>query len=778
MAWAGRPGGRDGAGGRASVRSAVFASPLRALRRGSGVGWSDGLVGLRHGLAASIDHEVASRRLFPWIAVTYGIGILIAFAADTPLSSVPPLMTGIVLAAAAVLSRHRFPRFVALVAAASLCFGFAAAVIRLGAVEAPVLQRLTMSRLEGFVESVEERPTGGRVVIRPVKLAGIDEAARPARVRVTVRALAGIAPGDYVTGAARLLPPPEAARPGGYDFARDAYFRGIGAVGSISGKIRRIDPAPSAPGVSLKAAAWVDSGRNALTTRIAGAIGGQAGAVSAALVTGKRGLIDEHTNDILRAAGIYHIVSISGLHMVLAAGVFFWVTRALLALSPALVLGWPIKKVAALVGMAGASAYCVFSGADVATERSLLMILVMQGAILVDRPALSLRNLAVSALLVLTREPEAVLGPSFQMSYAAVAGLIAFAEWQRARRPRHEAGDHLRRIALWVGGALAGILGTTLVATLATGPFSAFHFQNLQPYGLIGNAATLPLVSLAVMPAAVIGVVALPFGLDRPVWIAMGWATQAVLHLSEWVAGFPSATMIVPAYGAAALGLLTLAILCATLFGSALRWMAIVPATLGALLAWSVAKPDVYVARDGAGVAVRGQDGRLAIMGRVPSFTVEQWLKADGDARRAGDPTLTMGARCDRIGCTIALADGQAVSYLTDRRGLARDCARAVLVVTRFAAPSGCSGATLIDTAFRAGHGATALRTTPTGFDIRSARRPGETRPWLANHDASARRVPIGKSARDRSTARPEPRPTTDRPADGPSRSSDDSADP
>lgn len=171
------------------------------------------------------------------------------------------------------------------------------------------------------------------------------------------------------------------------------------------------------------------------------------------LITGKRGLIDDHSNDILRAAGIYHIVSISGLHMVLAAGVFFWITRALLALSPTLALGWPIKKIAAVAGMAGAFAYDVFSGSDVATERSLIMILVMQAAILFDRPALSLRNLALSALIVLTREPETLLGPSLQMSYAAVAGLIAFAEWERRRRRVAEAGDPLKRAACGLGAS-------------------------------------------------------------------------------------------------------------------------------------------------------------------------------------------------------------------------------------------------------------------------------------------------------------------------------------
>jgi competence protein ComEC len=413
--------------------------------------------------------------------------------------------------------------------------GFAAAVLRVRAVDAPVLQQVLVSPMEGFVESVEERPTGGRLLVRPLTIERLGAAPPPTRVRVTARSLDGIRSGDWIRATVRLLPPPEPARPGGYDFARDSFFRGIGAVGSVSGRLSRIEP-KSSPGPWLTLSAVVDRARNDLTGRIAGAIGGQPGAVAAALVTGKRGLIEEPTNDALRAAGIYHIVSISGLHMVLAAGVFFSFTRALLALSPALALGWPLKKIAACVGMAGATAYNFFSGSEIATERSLIMILVMQGAILFDRPALSLRNLAISALIVLTLHPEALLGPSFQMSYAAVAALIAMAEWFRARRDPGEEG-WVARAWRWVVATMVGLLLTTLVAGLATGPFGAYHFQTLQPYGLLGNAVTLPLVSLVVMPFGVLGVVALPFGLDRPIWAVMGYAVGAVLSLAGWVAG-------------------------------------------------------------------------------------------------------------------------------------------------------------------------------------------------------------------------------------------------
>jgi competence protein ComEC len=246
--------------------------------------------------------------LFPWLAVAFGVGIGLAFAADGPLSSWAPLIGGLLAAGAALVVRGRPVPLAIILALAMAFFGFLATVMRMAMVEAPILTRLTIGSASGFVESLEERGSGGRLVLVNPKLDGVAAERWPARIRVSTRSLAGIKPGDYVKGTMRLLPLPEASWPGGYDFARDAYFRGIGAVGSVSGRLATIDP-PVAPSLALRVAAGIDRARNALTARIAETIGGQAGAVAAALITGKRGLIDEQTNDILRAAGIYHVVS-------------------------------------------------------------------------------------------------------------------------------------------------------------------------------------------------------------------------------------------------------------------------------------------------------------------------------------------------------------------------------------------------------------------------------------------------------------------------------------
>jgi competence protein ComEC len=416
-------------------------------------------------------------------------------------------------------------------------------------------------------------------------------------------------------------------------------------------------------------------------------------------------------------------------------------------------LFWPVKKIAAAVAMAGATAYCVFSGAEVATQRSLVMTLVMLGAILADRPALSMRNLAIAAILVLAREPEALLGPSFQMSFGAVAALIALAA-HLAGRP----GDDLAARGL-AGRALArlkagvtGLLATTLVASLATGPFGAYHFQTANPFGLVGNALTLPLVSFVVMPGAVLGVLAAPFGLDGPVWQVIGLAVAQVLAAAEWVSGFPGSALVVPAFATAAVLLFGLALVVATLPVSPLRLAALAPGLAALWIAATPARFDLHVDREGAGAAVRAGEGRLAVLGRPSGFVVEQWLRADGDAREAADPSLRRDARCDGLGCVARGPGGAAVAYVAERRAFPEDCARAAVVVSRWRAPRDCTAPLVLDRAFLEAEGAAAVRFRPEGPRVVTVRSPAGLDPEEARRirlDAAPARAgePAGAGA-------------------------------
>lgn len=701
------------------------------------------------GLAA----EVEQRRLFPWLAVAFGVGILVYFGATVgePVLAAP-LVLALALAALlpAVAARPVARAF--LLGGIAAVLGFLAGAWRVASVASPILARTTIAPLTGVIESLDEREDGARLVILVESFGTLEARGRPTRVRVSHKRAQALKPGDFIAAQARLSPPPEAARPGGYDFARDAFFRGIGAVGSLVGRIE-VKPPPRPPSLRLRMAAAVDDARNALTRRITDANGGQAGAVAAALVTGKRGLIDAQTNEVLRAAGIYHVVSISGLHMVLAAGVVFWLVRAILATVPFLALHWPIKKIAAAFAMLGVTAYCVFSGWDIAAERALIMTLVMLGAILVDRPALSMRNLALAALIALAREPDGLLGPSFQMSFAAVAGLIACARHLDGSFLKRETDGRIVRALATMAATVIATLATTLVAQIATAPFSTYHFQAVQPFGIVGNALTLPLVSLAVMPAAVIGILAYPFALDQPVWWLMGQAVRGMLTISTWISSFGHASVVIPAFGTGALLLLSAALIVLALPVSGLRWLGLAPAMLGVALAATPVRNDVYIDREGGGAAIRDRSGRLVSLGRPPAFVMEQWLKADGDGRKAKDVIAGTPGRCDRLGCTIETPDGRKVALLKDGRAFAEDCARADILVARLDAPPGCGTGLIVDRTFLAGHGATAIRFTPDGPRLVTARMPGETVPWRPSRATAA--VPPA----------PPPRPSAPNPA-------------
>ncbi|MGL4637702.1 MAG: ComEC/Rec2 family competence protein [Beijerinckiaceae bacterium] len=680
---------------------------------------------------AVLQAEVDARRLFPWLPVATGVGVVLYFLADgTP--SVWPAGT---LAAALLLvawrARSRLGAFVFCVGLSFVFLGFAAAALRTSSVAAPVLERTTFAKLSAYVETVDAGREGGRMVLFITAFESRTGVAAPQRIRTTFK---GVGPraGDHISGQVRLMPPPQPAFPGGYDFARDAYFLQLGAVGRWSGALS-LAPAPQPMPHSLWLVTRIDNARTDLTNRIAQIIGGQAGALSAALVTGKRGLLDEPTNDALRASGLYHIVSISGLHMVMAAGVFFWLARAGLSLLPGISERQPIKKFAAVIAMVGATAYCIFSGSEVATERSLIMTLVMLGAILFDRPALSMRNLAIAALVVLLREPETLLGPSFQMSFAAVAAMIAAHEWwiSRNRAPKEPAGWG----AIWMRKAWLALLGsvvTTLIASFATATFAAYHFQRINPYGLIGNALAIPFVSFIVMPAAVGGTLLLPFGLDGPVWSLMGLGSEQVLAVARKVGEVQGAVRGMRAFPISGLLWMSAGFVFLVLVRHALRLFAFLPMAMGLWQATHVAPAEMLIDRQGTIAAVRGKDGLMVILGRGTNrFTVDRWLSADGDLRKSGAQGLRDGAQCDRLGCVTKLTTGEAVSLVVEMEAFEEDCRRAKVIISPLQAPEFCRAtAFVIDRSNLAQSASIMLHRSGNDFKITPARPQNQWKPW------------------------------------------------
>lgn len=720
-------------------------SAIGALRPGllDASGDAAWLARARGWVLRNLDREMDFRTGFLWLPVAFGLGILAYFAATEE----PSLWAGPALAAlalpATLATRGGLRAFC--ITVLFMALGFASGSLRTASVASPMLDRDFFGDVKGFVETVDHSPARQRLVLRPTTMEGLTPAALPFRLRIGLAGRAGPQPGEFVSLRARLMPPSEAALPGGYDFRRDSFFRSTGGVGYAIGPPKAED-APAAAPLGLRINAAIDGWRNALTDRIARAIGGDSGALSAALITGKRGLISEPANEDLRLAGLYHIVSISGLHMVLAAGVLFWSIRALLAAIPAIALSHPIKKYAAAAAMVGATFYCVFSGSEVATERSLIMTLVILGAILVDRPALAMRNLAISALIVMAREPESVLGPSFQMSYAAVAGLIAANQVWRDRRAEHPAvqrgplAGFFRKLAL----AFLGIAATTLVATLATAPFSAFHFHRLNPYGVIGNSLGIPLVSLIVMPAAVIGTLLVPFGLDSLVWRIMGEGVNGVFMVAQWVAAIENASVTAPNMQGPAFALLVVALIIFVALRTALRWLALAPLALWIVQLQSPTLPDLVIDPAARMALVRGEDGRYRVLsvGTPARFTLTQWLPALGDNRQPSDPSLKDGVRCDKSGCITRAKDGRNVALVMKLDALREDCRHADIVITPLAGIAACDSIKLLARGHFDRYGATKITTRNAGeWMLETTLDPATSRPWRRK-PAAARPVP------------------------------------
>lgn len=705
--------------------------PPRAAAQGAG--WLPSGAGFWSGFAEQLRTwaraEAGPGRLLPWVPIAFGAGIALYFAADRePVAWVTALTAVLFCGGAFLLRRSRW--FPLAVMVAAIAAGFAVATLKTARISHGVLPRPIYSvALKGFVETHEERERTDRFILRVVAMEGPRVQTRLSRVRLSVKKGAAPAVGSFVDVKARLQPPLSAMRPGSYDFGRDMYFQGIGASGFVMGAIRTLDP-PVGGGWALRYAATMQGLRDAIDARIRTVLSGDARAIATALLTGRRDAITPEVNDAMFISGLGHVLSISGYHMAVVAGVVFFAVRALLALIPALTVTFPIKKWSAAAALFAAAFYLLLSGAEVATQRSFFMTAVVLIAVMVDRRAVTFRTLAVAAMIVLVAAPEALVHPSFQMSFAATLGLVALV--QAGMPVLLASAEHSRtaRAALWGGREIAMLALASLIAGLATTPYAAFHFHRLTPYGVLANLLAMPVVSALVMPAGLLGLAAMPFGFDGVFWHLMDIGIAWMIVVTKWVAALPGAIGRIAAFGIGPLIASTAGIVLLGLLRTPLRWSG--AGIIAVSIAWAltVVPPDVLISGDGRSVGVRGRDGRLHVMRSAKDvFLLKEWLASDGDARLPTDPSFADGVSCDDKGCVTQLGDGAVVALALAPEALADDCARAAIIVTVRQAPADCR-ALVIDRTRLQKTGATALRQTGGGFAATTITPDGVDRPW------------------------------------------------
>ncbi|KJF74507.1 ComEC/Rec2 family competence protein [Agrobacterium arsenijevicii] len=704
-------------------------------------------------IAACLAEERAFGHDFLFVPVSIGCGAILWFSLDAAPSSLVLLIVFLLVAGLALLVRYSSGVAAAACSiSAFVLLGMLLADFETRRAGTVVLDTPVTTTITGTVVRREVDARGfWRYVVDLTATEGPTLSRPPQRISVLSRS--GGEPvmlGATLRGKARLSPPSGPALPGLNDFAFTSYFRGIGATGYFY-KPPQTLISPSGDTAAEKGwLAWADMRlyglRSAIAERIRATIGGDAGPFAASIITDERQAISAETMEALRLSGLAHIVAISGLNMALASGIFFVGLRLAFSLFPAFAQRWPVKKIAAFAALLMTLAYYLISGFAVSAERAWLMMSVMLIAVLFDQPSLSLRNVAISALVILAFSPSEIMGPSFQMSFAATIALVsAYAFWSRWRidRERLFIGHKpaWMKVAETVGAIIGGVITTSLIGGLSTAIYSAEHFHRVTTYGLFANLAAMPLMSLIVMPFALLAMLLMPFGLDAPFLKIMGYGMALVIEVANEVASWGGSAATGRPHGWF-IGVASAGFLLLTLLRSRLALLGI-PVLLFAFgLSAIVAYrdlPDLLVHEDGELVAMV-EDGKVfTTKARPPGFVFGQWqralmlpeknvppvfVKGEGITNNAGSGSgsksrlspedmtvvareMTVALRDSRAGvftcrkdmwCAASAASGEWIIVLEDGRFAGKACDIAdIVIVSRRTSFSQCrSGALLL----------------------------------------------------------------------------------
>lgn len=674
-----------------------------------------------------------------WLPVALGLGIAIYYELPgEPALWVGPALAAVALLIAVLAPSGSFARALAIGAVAASA-GVGLVAWRTASLAAPTLTRPLFSlNVEGRVADIQRLPEGVRVVLEAVRLRGNGvppPEMMPARVRVTLnRGAPPLAIGDRLLVLANLSPPAGPAAPGAFDFQRVAWYQQLGAVGYALGPAVIVER--GRPDGFVRA---IDALRADLAARILHVLPGPAGGVVASLLVGEQTAVDKDVAQAMRDSGLAHILSISGLHIVFVVGLVMGLVRYGIALVPSLALRVDAKKVAAVLALMAALFYTALAGAPVPAQRACAMAAFALLAILLDRTALSLRLVAWSAVIVLVIAPESLTGASFQMSFAAVVALIA--GWESAapwRRRLHERAELSRHRWLWrLGAAVGASLVTTLIASIATGAFAAYHFNRLSLLGVVANLLGVPLTGFWIMPWGLLAMLLMPFGLEAVALVPMGWGVDGLNALAFRVAAWPDAAMLVPSLPGASLWLVTVGGLWLCLWRRRWRYAGLPVAAIGLMLGPPPA-PDLLMSEDGRVLGLRDERGVVHVASaRVDRYVTDAWARRQGQ-EGAKRWTVSAEEQAAGLGCSTGLCRWRKgpwrIALVSDEKRLAEACGSADIVLSTVDAQARCRGPRLvIDRRDAWRDGAHALWLDDLGVQRETANARRGDRPWVPN---------------------------------------------
>jgi len=493
---------------------------------------------------------------------------------------------------------------------------------------APVLRGHYYGPVTGRIIAIDRAASNRvRVTLDQVWIAARKGRKIPRKVRITLHYNAPVTQPRLayrVMLTASLAGPSGPVEPGGFDFQRYAWFRGLGAVGYARTPLLTVAPPDKNGGAAIALARIRMDLANAIRARLKG----QAGAFAAAILTGDRSAIQPGMTTVLRNSNLAHLLAISGLHMGLLTGFVFALVRYGLAFVPHLALRLPVKKVAAVGAFVAAVAYLLLSGANIATQRAFVMVAVALVAVLLDRRALTLRAVAAAAVIVLVLRPDSLIEAGFQMSFAATTALVAVFEAAKALPARFERSQRRAKFLRW-GVAL---VASSFIAGLATAPISAFHFNRIAEYGLLANLATVPVMGFLVMPAAVMAILMAPLGLDAVFWAITGAGIDWILGVAGVIAGWKGAVLPVPKAPTSVLVLIAGGAILMIVLRGRVRLGGLAPIVLGFAIWAMVPRPDILLSENGRLLGLSTVRGRWLSKAKGNGFVARNWLENDGES--------------------------------------------------------------------------------------------------------------------------------------------------
>lgn len=657
--------------------STAFSPPqIGLLRRSNRV-----LAALPAQIEAVLERERAQLPLFAPVALGAGISAWFALPAQPQWLAWLLFWLGLAVALG-VFARGGRLSHVVIIGCVFMAAGLMLPWAKASLTGAPPLGRAAMVVMDARLLTAE--PQAERGVTR-LLLAPVGRADLPARVRVNAPPEdlpPRLGAGDVLHLKARLMPPPSAALPGSYDFAMRAYFEGIGATGRAIGPVTRIAATGTGPGL-----------RERIGAHVRAQLPGAEGEIAVTLATGERSGISQADAEAMRRSGLAHLLSISGLHVSALIGGVMLIVYRLLALSPTLALRFPLILIAACAGAAAGVGYTLLTGAQVPTVRSCIAALLVIAGLMLGREAISLRLVATGALVVMIFWPEAVVGPSFQMSFAAVTAIIALYEWPAAR------AFFARKEESWwrrILRAFAALLASGIAVELVLMPIALYHFHKAGLLGSLANLVAIPLTSFVIMPAEALALALDVVGLGGLAWWVTGKALGLLLAVAHLVSAQPYAVTALPAIGGGAFVLTMAGLIWLMLWRGRLRLAGGVAALIGVAVIALTPAADILVTADGRHVAVRTMDGGYALLRpRAGDYVRDQLSEAAGFEGAFEDIAALPAARCSPDACAV---ETRGVRLLATRSGyrlpwqeLVDACAAADIVIADRMLPRGCA---------------------------------------------------------------------------------------